>query len=214
MKKIIFAILTALMVQNVQAQNNVYFQWNPSVVKDDGVSYHFTGMTLGYSRTFSFTPSAPFFLEVGGALQYSFGDEDLDYAFSFKDDSFGYDFSITNLDITFVSVKVPVNLTYNWEVSDNFAIAPFVGITSRFNLWGNYNLFYKENGKPGSVSGNNMFSKKGLSGHRFQLGWHVGANFKFNKMFYIGGSYGTDFIDFDYEHSKVHTTSVTAGIIF
>lgn len=210
MKKIIFAAIMAIFGLSINAQivysrssmitkektqvpgyNMVYFQWNPSKIKYDGTSYDFTGLTLGYNRGISLAPNTPLFLEVGGAAQYSFGDE--------------YDEKIN-----FVSVKVPINLTYNWEISDMFAIAPYAGLTARFNIWGRGEY------KGGYYGGGsyNLFSSDEGDCKRFQVGWQVGANFKFNKKFYIGASYGTDFNKFGGDDGKIHTTSITAGIIF
>ena len=168
--------------------NSFYFQWNPSEIKYDGYTYDFTGLTLGLNRFISLASDVPLFLEAGGAIQYSFGDKN-------------------NLKENFLSFKVPLNLTYCWQISDIFAIAPYAGLTARINAWGRYKIdnYYESKG--------NLFSSDEGGAKRFQVGWQVGANFKFNKV-YIGASYGTDFNKWDDLDGKIRTTSVTLGFIF
>ena len=208
---------------------SIYFQWNPSTIKSDGLdhdfirtdedylreiliddaSYHFTGMTMGYSRAFNLTQDFPLFLEIGGALQYSFADNSYS-AYNLDTMKIG----TVSPDITFVSIKVPLKLICNWDIANNFTIAPYAGITTRFNVWGHYDVFYDITNYNKAYSGNNMFSKKGLGWKRFQIGWQIGANFKFQNFLYLGASYGTDFNSFTSDHAKIHTTSVTLGFIF
>ena len=172
--------------------NSFYLQWNPSEIKYDVYSYDFTGLTLGLNRFISLAPSIPIFLEAGGAIQYSYGDKN-------------------HYQINALSFKVPLNLTYNWQVSNVFAIAPYAGLTARINAWGRYK--YKDDDYYYGESKGNLFSSDEGGAKRFQVGWQAGANFKFNKV-YIGASYGTDFNKFDDGDGKIHTTSVTLGFIF
>ena len=191
MKKIKFLAVAAMLAISTGAfaqSNSVYFQWSPSEFKMDHSKFNFTGLSLGYNRTFGITESVPLSVEVGGALQYSFGKED-------------------GTKMNMFSIKIPVNLTYDWDVTERFTIAPFAGLMGRFNIWGQW--------KYGGES-TNMFSDDGGC-KRFQLGWQAGANFKLDKKYYVGCSYGTDFTNFWKGHhggAKVHAINVTAGMYF
>lgn len=166
-----------------EKKNSVYFQYNPSEFSGDGLDESFNAVALGYSKTFGFAEEA-LFLEVGGALQYSF-------------------YSKSGLKINFFSVKIPINFGYNWQVTDKVAIAPYVGLTARGNVYGRY--------EAGGHS-DNLFSGDG-AWKRFQIGWQVGTNVKFLDKFYVGCSYGTDFNKIA-DGIKVKTTSITAGLMF
>ena len=191
MKKIKFLAVAAMLAISTGAfaqSNSAYFQWSPSEVTYHHSKFNFTGLSLGYNRTIGITESVPLSVEVGGALQYSFGKED-------------------GVKMNMFSIKVPVNLTYDWDVTDKITIAPFAGFMARFNIWGEW--------KYGGES-TNMFSDDGGC-KRFQLGWQAGANFKLNKKYYVGCSYGTDltnFIDIEHHSAKIHALNVTAGMYF
>ena len=168
-----------------KSYTTLYLQYNPSKITK--LDYDFNGVSIGLNRGISVSPEIPLFVEIGGALQ-----------FSWKSEHHGYE-------MYFGSIKVPISLTYNWQVANGFAIAPYAGLTSRFNIAGKDHYY--------DYDTNNMFSDEG-GYKRFQFGWQIGANFKFHKKFYLGAGYGTDFNKFSEGDGKIHTTSVTAGIIF
>ena len=198
--------------------NSIYVQWNPTKYEKQSIN----AFSLGYNRAISVSPSIPLFVETGIALQYSFKsysnfygdwyddwDDDWDDYWSYspgfaKANDYGDD---DKLKFNMISVKVPVSLTYNWQVADAVAIAPFAGITLRGNIYGRY----KEGGDSFNVF--NKDEAEYLALKRFQIGWHAGVNFKFNDRFFIGGSYGTDFNEIA-KKVKAKTGSITAGFIF
>lgn len=208
---------------NTDTWSSVYFQWNPSqLVPDKGDNQSFTALTLGYNQSISLMRTQPLFLEVGGALQYSFysfdglnpDDDDADDYLKFK--------------WNMVSLKVPVSLTYNWYVSEKVAIAPYLGLTLRFNVYGSQRYKftdddfkeyvedrYGEDGVDELEESKSIFDKKDVddTANRFQLGWQIGVNFKFNNKWYLGAAYGSDFIEYS-KKVKISQPSITAGLIF
>ena len=190
---------------NDRGYTTLYFQYNPSAVEFfEALNYDFKGVSIGINRGISVSPEFPLFVELGGALQYSFGDK-----FDYK--------------MNFLSTKFPINLTYNWEISDNFTLIPYTGLTFRINVWGrgkytdedyyadDYYYYYNDYEDYVETGSHNLFGDEGGC-KRFQIGWQTGANFKFNK-FYLGASYGTDFNKFTITGQKIQTTSITVGIV-
>ena len=183
--------LGSLSSVNTENYTSVYFQYNPSsFIPKHGDSESFNGLTLGVSHAINIMESQPLYIEVGGNVQYGFTGEWLGLDdFSWK----------------MLSVGVPVNLTYAWHLTDKFAIAPYLGLNFRFNIWGSvdddYNIFDDDE------MGDDLQHK------RFQMGWQIGANFQFNNTFFIGGGYGKDFMEL-FEDCKIGRASITAGFIF
>jgi hypothetical protein len=238
--KTIMAIIAMFMTSSIQAQEssfasantngwqNVYFQWNPStaVTKGSGDDQAFTGLTIGYNKGFAITPGTPIYVEAGAALQYSF----------FSTDGNAFDESDSDDKLPFetkfsmVSAKIPVSLTYDWQVSPTISILPYAGLTGRFNIVGSlkheitdedrYSVSRYGDKKEFEKS-RNIFDKKDMGDNkdavfnRFQLGWQIGLNASFNKSLLLGISYGSDFSYMQKStKSTVHTTSITLGYYF
>ena len=216
---------------NTDTWSSLYFQWNPSsLVPDKGDNQSFTGLTLGYNHSISLMKTQPLFLEIGGALQYSFFSEEWD-----EDDWDSDDYDAPRNKWNMVSVKVPISVTYNWQVSDKVAIAPYLGLTMRLNVWGDQKVkfdgdfvddvedYYGKNSSQYETieeaqESKNIFDKNDMGGkdataNRFQLGWQIGVNFKFNNKFYIGAAYGSDFMEYS-KKVKISQPSITVGLIF
>ena len=211
---------------NTDGWSSVFFQWNPSTLKYDSKyadDQNFTGLSLGYSKGISIMETAPLYLEIGGVLQYSFytiePDDDDDYYYyyysratragSYYDDYYYYGDGDDKTKWNMLSIKVPVNLTYDFQVSDAVTIAPYGGLTARFNLFGNI--------KNGDSKSQSIFDEKKVGkdyvAKRFQIGWQIGANVKFNDKWFLGASYGTDFSEIA-KKTKISTASITAGLLF
>ena len=232
---------------NTSEWSSVYLQWNPSNFVTDvkgADDQSFTAFTLGFNKAFSILQDKPLFVEVGGAVQYSFYSEDNK---EWKDEDdwedhlyhlFGKeyeDYDMPKDKFGMLSLKVPVSLTYNWQATDNIVIAPYAGLTVRFNLvgsmWTKYDDGFiddvNENGRssyydPGYYEkmeeSKNIFDKddmgdKDATANRFQLGWQIGVNFKFNNKWYLGAAYGADFSEFS-KKTKISQPSITAGLLF
>lgn len=223
-----------------------YLQWNPSSISPDkGDSESFTGFSVGYSKAFGLSQGLPLFIEAGIGLQYSFKNEDIaeDVA-----DILGVDEDDV-LDIcdpkekfSMFSLKVPVNLVYNWQIpNSSVALAPFVGVTLRYNLSGknkmewnldsdvekelkdDYEYYYGDEGdemfeEDFGDKDVNLFDKddmgsKDATWKRFQIGWQIGVNARINNKFLVGLSYGSDFSEI-FKKAKIKTTSITLGYCF
>jgi len=78
------------------------------------------------------------------------------------------------------TIAIPVNYAYKFNLSDNFALAPYAGLNFKVHAMGKY-------------AGQDIFKKETLDANRFQMGWQVGVAAHFSK-FYVAAQYGTDFI--------------------
>ena len=195
--------------------SSFFVQYNPSkVVSDvDGAEdLSFTGITAGFSKAFAIAPSTPIYLEAGLAVQYSFA------TWNWIDDP--------EEKFSMFSAKVPVSLTYVWDLpNSSISLAPFAGVDFRFNALGSMKT--EKNMKSGYTIDDDdwednfgkikkdVFDKKDMGDEdatfkRFQIGWHIGLNAYFNKQYYVGISYGSDFSEIR-KKTKVNTTSITLG---
>lgn len=187
---------------NTDGWSTVYLQYNPMTFDMDGTSEDFTGFTLGYNRAISVSSSTPIYVEVGGALQYAYYSDDYDDDYDIE-----YKYSVW-------SIKVPVSILYDWQVSNSVSILPFVGLTFRYNVSGKYKIDYDGDDYDWNLFDDDDMEELGWdeAWKRFQMGWQIGVNAKFNK-FLVGVSYGSDFSEI-YDECKFKTTSITVGYSF
>lgn len=153
-----------------------------------GDSESFSGVAVNYTKASALTASTPLFLEWGVGAQYSFWSED-------------------ETSINYVSLKVPVNLVYDFKIPEtNICIDPYVGLRLRGNVWGevsdddedeSYNLFDKDEG----------------DWKRLQIGWQIGVKARFNNSFYVGLGYGTDFSKMA-DEMHINEASISLGLVF
>lgn len=168
------------------------FEYNPSSFSFKHDSESFTSLALTYTNANPLTQSIPLFLEWGIGGQYSFYSED-DYK------------------INYVSLKVPINLIYDYEIpGTKINIDPFVGLKLRGNIWGEAKddddyYYYDE-----SI---NLFDSDEGDWKRFQIGWNIGVKARFNNSFFVGLSYGSDFSEMA-EDMKINETSISLGFVF
>lgn len=155
------------------------------------------GFGVSYIHGFGLTESMPLYLEVGGKLNMGFWSKD-------------YEGEKSKLNM--MTLSVPVNVTYKYAVNEDFAIAPYLGLNFK------YNLTAKE--KEGDGESVSMFDKDKMGDdgtwNRFQMGWHVGVGFQY-KPYYLGISWGTDFINvYKHEDYKISSSNlaVTLGYTF
>lgn len=190
---------------NTSGWNSFYVQFNPSWINYDIKhvdSDSFIGLQLGYSRAFSLSPNIPLYLEVGGALEYSFFSPDTD------DDDYYYYYDDEDITNYWLSLKVPVNVVYNIQIPNStIAIAPYAGMRLRGILlakekYGDETYDYFDKDDVG----------KDATWKRVQVGAQLGTNVKFNK-FFIGLGYGFDITEVA-KKVKFSELSFTAGLIF
>ena len=118
---------------------------------------------------------------------------------------------------TMLSLKIPVDVMYSFDVSDGLSIQPYAGIYTRINIIGKL--------KVGDESAN-IFSKDDMGEdntyNRFQVGLQAGCKFRFGKKFTAGIGYYRDIAPklFNYsEHGAkssviFHGLDITLGLNF
>ena len=110
------------------------------------------------------------------------------------------------------SATVPVDLVYDWIVSEGFAVDPYVG------LYGRLNISATTKAEGGGYSQTlNLFDKDDMDGNvtmkRFQFGWQAGVNFRISEVLTVGGGYWMDFNEID-EHTKMRGFNIRLGANF
>ena len=220
--------------------NTIYLQWNPSsFVPDKGSSENFTGLSVGYNRAISISPSLPLYFEVGLGAQYSFCTNDIT-------EDVANELGVTTVTVVelfrpeekvkMFSAKLPISLAYAFRIPETtLSLIPYVGLDMRLNIMGkaslNYNLTplgrtrllqsgasLMEINETFKDRDYDLFDKNDMGSdaatwNRFQVGWHIGINACMDDKVIIGASYGTDFSEIA-EKVKIHTTSLTLGYCF
>ena len=187
---------------STEGWNTFYFMYSPTTLEEKydykdvlkSGSVDLTGLSLGYERAIGLTQSIPLYLKVGGEVKYSFGK----YTNEYKDD-FKY---------SFLSVKVPVSVAYDFSVTDNIDILPYTGMYFRINAMG------KQKDEEDDRS-EDCFSDYDWS--RFQVGWQIGADVMFSKRYVAGINYSTDISKLyneDGEKASSHAINIKLGIVF
>lgn len=145
----------------------------------------------------------PLYMEAGAAIQYrSYKDEESDSYYNFSQKC--------NL----LSLNIPVNLLYRFNIKDDFSISPYFGLDFRINLLGKIKYEETYDGDTDSWDGN-LFDDDDMDNEawkRFQAGWHIGVGFDY-RIIHIAIEYGTDFNEIA-EKSKFATTAITLGLNF
>lgn len=186
--------------QPTDSYNRVYVSFQPQLytnVDVDGEAMFDTptGFSVGYLHGFSVSNQVPIFVEVGGRLNYAFGDNDytfpsLNSSFSFKD--------------KFLNLTVPVNFAYRYTFSNGMSISPYVGLTFKLNLIAKKKIetnvaghsseytvnLFKD--KDDNSEASELLEESGYDWKRFQVGSQVGFGFNW-KALYVGVHYGVDF---------------------
>lgn len=181
---------------NTDGWSTFYAEYNPSnFVPKHGDNESFSAFSLGLSKAFSVTQTAPVFLEAGFAAQYSF-----------KSDMFDYD----DINFSMFSAKVPFSLVYKFDLpNSSISLMPNAGLDCRFNI------IAKLSDDDDSID---LFDKDDMGSskdtwNRFQIGWHIGLKALLGQSFLIGASYGSDFSEIA-EDCHIQTVSLTLGSTF
>lgn len=186
--------------------SRIYVSYLPSKMKldyDDADDMKFKGFQVGWLKGFGLTQRLPLYMEAGAAIQYrSYKDE--------ESDSY-YDFSQK---CNLLSLNIPVNLLYRFNITDDFSVSPYLGLDFRINLLGKIKYEETYDGDTDSWDGN-LFDDDDMDNEawkRFQAGWHIGVGVDY-RIIHIAVEYGTDFNEIA-EKSKFATTAITLGLNF
>lgn len=181
-------------VINTDEWNSFWVEWNPSTFSPKrGDSESFNAFSLGLSKSFSLTSSAPLFLEAGGGVQYSFAS----------------DFISDDIKLSMLSIKIPLSLVYKFDIpNSSVSLMPYAGFNLRFNILA----------KLSDDDSLDLFDKDDMGGsdntwNRFQIGWQIGLKAKLGQSFLLGASYGTDFSEIS-EKVHINTATVSLGFTF
>ena len=138
MKKVILAaavLVASASVANAEGYNRVAlsYDWQHySMNKDYTNSDKTEGRSLngfGINYAHGFGVAENMFVEVGGSFNFGFGTEKIGEKFEYDGNWFQDKQKMTN-----INLRVPVNFVYRFNVSDDFKIAPYVGINFKLNL--------------------------------------------------------------------------------
>lgn len=176
-------------IQNMTA---IYVQYQPSsFVPKDGKSTSFTAWSIGVQSYTPLSKTTPIYGDIGLKFQYSSKSEN-------------------GADFTMFSIKVPFNVGYLYTLpNSSFSIYPKLGFSVGYHLSAKM--------KTGSTT-INMFDSDDMGGDDYKwenipIEWQVGIDFVINKKITFGVSYGTDITE-TAKNMRIHTTSITAGILF
>lgn len=96
------------------------------------------------------------------------------------------------------------------------SLLPYAGLTFRYNISGQrkyeFDDSYRDEDEKLNIFDDEDMGKEGVY-KRFQIGWQIGLNARFNDKFFIGVGYGSDFSEIC-KKAKIHTTSISLGVCF
>lgn len=206
MKRLRVFALVAFAVVSMAASaqepfGTLYLQYNPCEVKADNgyQSLRFsTAFSVGYTYS---TPlfSIPLYLEFGAGAQWFYKSED------------NVD-NILNVRNNLFSFKVPVNLMFSIDVSDNFSIQPYGGFYGRYNAIGRTKITQRDYEKQKDIEyTEDWFSYYDYK--RFQFGWVAGCKFRICETVAIGAGYFMDLTKLG-DHTHIEGFDLTLGYTF
>lgn len=183
------------LIKNCNPYDRVTLDYvNRTISPKHGDDMSTNGFALDYIHGFSLTSALPLFLETGIGVDMGFWSDS-------TDDNYYEEYADINL--TTMSVSVPVNLAYKLQFTDAFSLQPYLGLNFKVNALARYKIsfdddeddyYYDEDEKnEWSMFDKEAWGKDGVW-NRFQMGWHIGVGINYNT-FYLGLSYGTDFME-------------------
>lgn len=142
----------------------------------------FNGVMIQYVHGFGIGKQ-PLFIELGISSNYNVYNE-------------GHE------PVHLVSVKVPINLSYRFNITEKFSISPLVGFNLRFNpAFSNYAMGTKEEYAQNGYYYTHYTSPRDQN--IFQAGAQIGTIIGWSKL-NIGMSYGFDFLPFTKLNNSIY----------
>lgn len=201
---------------------------NEKYSPDKGDDFSTNGVGVKWIHGISLSQNHPIYLQSGVDAHVGFWSDEKKLS--------GYSQNTyLNEKLTTLNVAVPVNLSYKFSVSPTFAIEPLVGLNVKFNILSKkkYSVDTEDEYLQEDIDDmndddfkdtfgvkkdiNNFDKKdtgdKNTAWKRFQIGWHIGANFIFSNKYYAGITYGSDFMNI-FKKANTSTLAVGVGYIF
>jgi len=179
----------------------------------EGINADATGMSIGLVNSVRLFSKIPLFVETGANVQWinsTFIDE------TFRDE---YIRDESSLKFKMLSTNASVNFMYKYALSNKIFIFPYMGLNFKINTYGRffgrYVYVYDEVTIEDEEFTVDIFDKEemGEAFRRFQIGWHIGGGFYFNK-FYISANYGKNFNDLSETMTLLPNAKITLGFDF
>ena len=231
MKKSIFLAAVAFMLMSVSASaqfmqsnggskakasvedvfNTFDLTYSPVTMKasyeGDSTTEDLNGLSLNWAQARLLTDQLPVYLQYGAGVQ-----------FTWKTDTSSNDYYDVKTTTSFLTVKVPVNVLYNFAIPNtNLSVMPYLGLNAQVHVLGQTKASQEYDGETETTKVN-YFSKDDMEDpyNRFVLGWQIGAMVSFNKYF-VGIGYNGPVTslykngDFKIQTSQVN---ISLGIMF
>lgn len=200
MKKSIFLAAVAFMLMSVTASaqfmqsnggskakasvedvfNTVDLTYSPVTMKasydGDSTTDDLNGLSLNWAQARLLTDQLPVYLQYGAGVQFTWKTDT-------RSDDY-YDMKVKNT-TTFLTVKVPVNVLYNFAIPNtNLSVMPYLGLNAQVHVLGQSKTTttYEDEKETSKIS---YFSKDDMEDpyNRFVLGWQIGAMVSYDKYF-------------------------------
>lgn len=192
----------------------------------------FRGFSGEFLTGINVVKGMPVFIETGLGFLYTSskyeddGSEDGEYYNGYEYVYYEYSWR-EEYKMKFMSLYVPINLSYRLSLNDQISIMPYLGLKARFNISGTMDMYYEDEYSGGIIDNydeeesfswfddgdmEEWFDDEIDPAKRFQLGWQIGMNVELNN-FLLGVSYGSDFGQI-LEDCKFKTTSLSIGYKF
>lgn len=193
--------------------NTVDLTYSPVTMKAsyDGESdtEDLNGLSLNWAQARLLTDQLPVYLQYGAGVQFTWKTDT-------RSDDY-YDMKVKNT-TTFLTVKVPVNVLYNFAIPNtNLSVMPYLGLNAQVHVLGQSKTTttYEDEKETSKMS---YFSKDDMEDpyNRFVLGWQIGAMVSYDKYFVGIGYNGPVTSLYKNGDLKIQTSQVniSLGIMF
>ena len=210
--------------------SRIFYSYTPSKIAYDAPDVtddNLKGISVGYLRGFSLTHKVPLYMEVGAAFQYRFTDSYAGSSDTTYDEEQGYTSVSYSARVHMMSVNVPINLLYRFNINDRLSISPYFGLDFRYNVackirvkmrksYGEYGEYERAKAtKSFSLFDKEFMGQMGVEPfNRFQPGFHGGISLDY-RMLHLAVDLGKDFDELSPTgKGKIRTTSITVGYNF
>lgn len=185
----------------------------PMKITGDGSDFKMTGFSAGYVKSFGIAKNMPVFLEVGGNLSYAFKDL-TDEVKDVLEDVFDEDLDGLEVKMNMLSLNIPVNVGYKFDINESISLYPHLGFNFRVNMLGKMKAEYEGESEDVNLFDDDEMNEfeAGDAYKRFNVGFLVGVDCNINR-FNVGLRYQKDFTEL-LEGGKIAMPSISVGYNF